>query len=119
MNKQKPSVHFTVTAPDPNTHLFHVVLRVERPDEHQQLALPVWIPGSYLVREFAGRLQCLQARQGRRVCAVRQLDNHRWQVDCTAGQPLEVTYQVHAHDVSVRTAWLDADRGFLMPPACA
>ena len=112
MNKQKPSVHFIVTVPDPNTHLFHVVLRVERPDEHQQLALPAWIPGSYLIREFAGRLQCLQARQGRRVCAVHQLDKHRWQVDCTAGKPLEVTYQVHAHDVSVRTAWLDADRGF-------
>ena len=70
MNKQKPSVHFIVTVPDPNTHLFHVVLRVERPDEHQQLALPAWIPGSYLIREFAGRLQCLQARQGQSVLEI-------------------------------------------------
>ena len=109
---KKPSVHFIVTAPDPNTHLFHVALHIERPDRRQQLALPTWIPGSYLIREFAGRLQCLEARQGRRACTVQPLDKHRWQVDCTAGQPLEVTYQVHAHDVSVRTAWLDADRGF-------
>ena len=109
----KPSIHFTVSAPDPHTHLFHVTLRVERPAEQQQLALPTWIPGSYLIREFAGQLHGgLQAQQGKKACAVQQLDKHRWQVDCAAGKPLEVRYQVHARDNSVRTAWLDAERGF-------
>ena len=108
----KPSVHFFVSAPDVHSHLFEVTLRIACPAERQQLALPAWIPGSYLIREFSGKLLALQARQGRKTCAVQQIDKHRWQVDCTAGKPLDVAYQVQAHDASVRTAWLDADRGF-------
>ncbi len=111
MQKQ-PAICYTVTAPDPHTHLFHISLRIHKPAARQELALPVWIPGSYLIREFAGQLQGLQARQGKQACAVQQLDKHRWQVDCAAGKPLEVCYQVHAYDASVRTAWLDAERGF-------
>ncbi|MDO4769226.1 MAG: peptidase M61 [Brachymonas sp.] len=108
----QPAIHFTVSAPDPHTHLFHVTLQVARPAAQQVLTLPTWIPGSYLIREFAGQLQSLQARQGQKACAVQQLDKHRWQVACAAGKPLEVSYQVYACDTSVRTAWLDAERGF-------
>ena len=46
------------------------------------LYLPVWIPGSYLVREFAKHLQGMQARQGRRAVPLRQLDKSRWLADC-------------------------------------
>lgn len=105
-------ITYTVSAPSPNTHLFHITLRVQSPAQKQELSLPVWIPGSYLVREFARHLQNLQAQQDGRSCAVKQLDKHRWQVQCVAGKPLEVRYQVYAHDNSVRTAWLDGQRGF-------
>jgi hypothetical protein len=44
--------------------------------------------------------------------AVQQLDKHRWQLDCKAGQPVELHWQVCAYDTSVRTAWLDSRRGF-------
>jgi hypothetical protein len=43
---------------------------------------------------------------------VQQLDKHRWQLDCKAGQPVELHWQVCAYDTSVRTAWLDSRRGF-------
>jgi predicted metalloprotease with PDZ domain len=76
------------------------------------VALPVWIPGSYLVREFAKHLQKLTARQGRQPVALQQLDKARWQADCTDRQALVLEYEVYALDNSVRTAWLDADRGF-------
>ena len=44
------AVHYRIEAPDPHQHLFHVTLTVARPASQQELALPVWIPGSYLVR---------------------------------------------------------------------
>ncbi len=107
-----PGVHFRVEAADLHAHLFGVTLTIDAPAAVQQLALPVWIPGSYLVREFSKNLQQLQAHQGKRQLALRQLDKHRWEVAAQPGQPLVLRYQVYALDNSVRTAWLDAERGF-------
>ncbi|PPE68129.1 M61 family metallopeptidase [Caldimonas caldifontis] len=93
-------------------HLFRVVLRIPRPEAEQGVSLPVWIPGSYLVREFARHLQQLKARQGARSVALHQLDKCTWQARCSGTAALEIEYQVYAFDTSVRAAYLDADRGF-------
>ena len=106
------AIHFTVETNDLNAHLFSVTLRIKQPAQHQRVSLPVWIPGSYLVREFSKNLQGLQAIQRGRSVALQQTDKNNWEIDCTPGQPLELRYQVYALDNSVRTAWLDASRGF-------
>jgi predicted metalloprotease with PDZ domain len=105
-------IHYTVEVADLHAHLFGITLTVAAPAERQTLHLPVWIPGSYLVREFAKNLQKLQCRQGKRTVPVQQLDKAAWMVDCVPGKPLVVQYEVYANDASVRTAWLDATRGF-------
>ncbi|GLS15458.1 M61 family metallopeptidase [Hydrogenophaga electricum] len=105
-------VHLRVAIPDPHRHLFALTLTIHHPSARQRVSLPVWIPGSYLVREFSQHLQNLQATQGGQAVAVRQLDKHSWQIDAQAGQPLELRYEVYAFDASVRTAFLDATRGF-------
>jgi len=78
----------------------------------QTFALPVWIPGSYLVREFSQHLQQLTATSEGRPVALRQLDKHRWQADNEAGASLSLSYRIYAFDASVRTAFLDGTRGF-------
>ena len=105
-------VVYCVEARDVNTHLFDISLTIAEPQEQQRVSLPVWIPGSYLVREFSKQLQHLTAQQGRNKLVARQLDKCTWQIDCNPGKPLVLRYQVYAHDNSVRTAWLDASRGF-------
>jgi predicted metalloprotease with PDZ domain len=105
-------VHYRVEMPDLHTHLYQVTLTVPEPDALQRLTLPAWIPGSYLIREFAKNLQGLQARQGRRALEVLQTGKSSWEVGCKPGQPLQLAYTVYANDASVRTAWLDASRGF-------
>ena len=107
-----PALHYTIKALDLHAHLFGVSLKISQPSAQQTVSLPVWIPGSYLVREFSKNLQKLQARQGRRSTKVQQLDKCSWLIDCTAGEPLELDYQIYAFDTSVRTAWLDSRRGF-------
>ena len=112
---QKPSlapITCRVQARDVHTHLFDVRLTVNHPAAEQRVSLPVWIPGSYLVREFSKNLQHLTAQQGRKPLAIVQLDKCTWQIDCTPGKALVLHYQIYAHDNSVRTAWLDAQRGF-------
>jgi predicted metalloprotease with PDZ domain len=101
-----------VEVADLHAHLFRVTIVLASPQATQRLALPVWVPGSYLVREFSKNLQNLVARQGARAPVVRQIDKCNWEVDCDAAQPLKLQYEVHARDNSVRTAWLDAERGF-------
>jgi len=105
-------VHYQVEVLDLHAHLFRVTLTVPSPAATQTLRLPVWIPGSYLVREFAKHLQNLEARQSGKRVAVLQTDKAGWEVRCTPGTPLQVQYEVYAFDNSVRTAWLDATRGF-------
>jgi len=103
---------YTVEAHDLHAHLFRVTLTIPEPAAQQTVSLPVWIPGSYLVREFSKNLQHLSARQGRRQVAVRQQDKCSWQIDCKTDEALTLRYEVYAFDNSVRTAWLDARRGF-------
>jgi predicted metalloprotease with PDZ domain len=107
-----PAVHYRVEAADLHTHLYHVTLTVPRPAALQRLTLPVWIPGSYLVREFVRHLQGLRTRQGSQTPALTQIDKCTWEVRCHPGRPLVLHYAVYANDPSVRTAWLDTARGF-------
>ncbi|MBK6555868.1 M61 family metallopeptidase [Candidatus Skiveiella danica] len=111
-HKTRAPVHYRVEMPDLHTHLYQVTLTVPEPDALQRLTLPAWIPGSYLIREFAKNLQGLQARQGRRALEVLQTGKSSWEVACKAGQPLQLAYTVYANDASVRTAWLEPSRGF-------
>jgi predicted metalloprotease with PDZ domain len=104
--------HYRVEAADPAAHLFHVTLTIPQPQSGQRLSLPAWIPGSYLVREFARHLQKMTARQDGKPVTVHQLDKATWQVDCMPSSPLVLAYEVYAFDNSVRAAWLDSQRGF-------
>ncbi len=113
MSAQRPAgPHYRVEAADPAAHLFHVTLTIAQPQAAQRVTLPAWIPGSYLVREFTRHLQKLSARQEGKPVAIHQIDKASWQVDCMPSTPLVLHYEVYAFDNSVRTAWLDTQRGF-------
>ncbi|MEI7513810.1 MAG: peptidase M61 [Betaproteobacteria bacterium] len=106
------AVHYHVEAATLHAHLWRVTMTIAQPAALQALRLPVWIPGSYMVREFSKHLQHLQCRQTGRSLVITQTDKATWQVACDSAQPLQVQYEVYALDNSVRTAWLDTARGF-------
>jgi predicted metalloprotease with PDZ domain len=105
-------ITYRVEIHDARTHHFRVTLTVPRPSSTQRLSLPVWIPGSYLVREFARHLSQLEASQAGRAIALRQVDKTTWQAEPRGRGALRVTWLVYAFDTSVRTAFLDQARGF-------
>ncbi len=108
----RPDIRFAVQASAVDAHLFDVELHIAQPAAQQLLSLPVWIPGSYLVREFSKNLQGLKAVQNDQPVAVLQLSKNQWKIDCNADSACVISYQVCAYDTSVRTAWLDRRRGF-------
>jgi predicted metalloprotease with PDZ domain len=110
--QRSASLHYQVEAADLHAHLFRVTLTISQPEIQQRVSLPVWIPGSYLVREFSKNLQRLSARQQGRAVPLQQIDKSHWQVECVPSSPLTLSYEVYAYDNSVRTAWLDPGRGF-------
>jgi predicted metalloprotease with PDZ domain len=105
-------MHYRIEVADLHAHLYGVTLTIEQPAARQRVSLPVWIAGSYMVREFAKQITGISAYQGKRTVTVQQRDKATWEVNCEAGKRLTLRYQVHAHDDSVRTAWLTTERGF-------
>jgi predicted metalloprotease with PDZ domain len=105
-------ITYRIEVADAHAHLFRVTLTVAKPAAEQRLSLPVWIPGSYLVREFARHLSALSAKQGAQDRPLQQLDKATWLARCAGRGALVVSYLVYAFDTSVRAAFLDANRGF-------
>jgi predicted metalloprotease with PDZ domain len=103
---------YRIEIADLKAHLFRVTLTLTQPAPEQEVSLPVWIPGSYMVREFSGQLQRLEAKQGRRRLTAQQLDKCSWRLNSRTDQPLTLSYEVYANDPSVRTAMLGHERGF-------
>lgn len=105
-------VHYSIVPKNPSAHLFEVTLTVAEPDpQGQRFSLPVWIPGSYMVREFARNIVTLSAQSGGRRVAIAKTDKQTWQAAACRG-PLTLVYEVYAWDLSVRAAHLDDQVGF-------
>jgi predicted metalloprotease with PDZ domain len=105
-------IHYRIEVADAAAHYFKVTLTVADPAPDQAFFLPVWIPGSYMVREFSRCLGPLEARQGTQAREVRALAKNRWSVRTEGRGALVLTYLVYAFDASVRMAWLAEERGF-------
>ncbi|MGF1490866.1 MAG: M61 family metallopeptidase [Microcoleaceae cyanobacterium] len=126
-------LHYQVSMSQPETHLFEVYLRINQkqlsetipPSRLLNLKMPVWTPGSYLVREYARHLQDFQVtdQQGRNLPWGKLGKNH-WQIqlDSEASemnalrtdmlQSIHVSYRIFANDLTVRTNHLDTTHGY-------
>jgi len=111
------TLKYRVEPADLHGHRFGVTLTIPDPAAEQVVSLPVWAPGSYLVREFARHVIGLSAEQGGQALAVEPLDKSSWCVRAPRRGKLTLRYELHAFDRSVRTAFLDASRGFFNGPA--
>ncbi|MBV8879701.1 MAG: M61 family metallopeptidase [Planctomycetaceae bacterium] len=101
-------VHYTVSLPDPNSHLVRVRMDVRGlPGESADFVMPAWTPGSYKVRDYAKNVQDFSAGKA----PWRKIDKSRWRV--AAGGDLRVEYDVWAFELSVQSSHVDADHAFL------
>jgi predicted metalloprotease with PDZ domain len=106
-------VLYTIQAVQPAAHLFEVSLRLAEPDPAGQVfSLPAWIPGSYMIREFARNIVSLSAEAGGKAVPATKLDKHSWRLPAGIQGPVTLRYTVYAWDLSVRSAHLDQTHGF-------
>jgi len=104
-------IHYQLTA-SPYSHLFHIHMIIPEPSPTGQvLSLPNWIPGSYLIRDFARHVVSLEATAGGKKLAIVKTESNTWICEPT-DQPLAIDYAIYAFDTSVRGAYLDDTRAF-------
>lgn len=105
-------VVYQVVPLDPVTHLFEVRVRVRHPDPAgQRFSLPTWLPGSYLIRDFARHVVAIDAEAGGAPVHIAKTGKSSWAVAPAAGA-LTVRAEIYAADWSVRNAFLDARHAF-------
>jgi predicted metalloprotease with PDZ domain len=115
--KQKtgPEISYTVSMPRPATHLLEVEMRVkwkEMPDA-LELKMPVWTPGSYLIREFSRHVQGFSAADSRgRAIEWRKINKNTWQLDTKGLTEAVASYKVYSNELTVRTNELNDEHAF-------
>jgi predicted metalloprotease with PDZ domain len=108
----KNAIRYSIVAKDLAAHLFEITLTVAKPAAGGQIfALPAWIPGSYMIREFARNIVQIHAESAGKKIPLDKIDKHTWQAARCDG-PLMLRYEVYAWDLSVRAAHLDQSHGF-------
>ncbi len=116
-----PKLAYQVSMSQPQTHLFEVSLQIKLSSwgsDVLDLKMPVWTPGSYLVREYAKQLQDFAAfdHQGNKLSIAKIAKNH-WQIQIAASDEISVSYRMFANELTVRTNHLDATHGYFNPAA--
>jgi predicted metalloprotease with PDZ domain len=110
------SVRYRITPDNPRAHRFVIETTIENPDPAgQTFSMPVWIPGSYLVREFARHVMELSATASGSAVHIEKVDKQTWRAAPLSGSqsgPLVLKASVYAWDLSVRAAHLDQSHGF-------
>lgn len=105
-------IKYLVSLQEAAAHRFQIHCHIPKPDRAgQMLSLPGWIPGSYLVRDYARHVIAISATCGNQSIPINKVDKASWQLGVCEG-PVVVHYEVYAYDLSVRGAYLDTQRAF-------
>src|SRR5258708_16443850 len=125
--------------PQPESRRIEVELSVDPAGAHGlDVRMPVWTPGSYLVREQQrhvdgrggwGEAGCGGGRgeglgpgaleAGDRELPVEKIDKHAWRVRCDGARTVRVQYRLHCFELTVRTNHVDGSHAFFNPSAAA
>jgi len=126
-NASEPNINFIeykVKVINTTEHLLQVQMVVSLPlnnDTNQTslvVALPAWIPGSYMIRDFSRNLHNLQVddiESSKAQISIRQLNKQQWELTDSnnrAPQHFSLTYFIYAYDLSVRSAYINDEYAF-------
>lgn len=109
------SIAYKLSMPEPHTHYFEVEMTIDKPNKSPMaLKMPVWAPGSYLVREFGKSIEAVEAvNESGKALHVHKTDKNSWSVNQGKAKKVVVKYRVYANELSVRTSFVDAEHGYI------
>lgn len=109
------SILHRVSIPAPATHLIHVESTISQDaaplPESMVLFMPVWTPGSYLVREYARHVEGFRVVAPARGIKVRK---NAWRIETRGSACVVLRYRIYAAELTVRTSHVDETHAFLV-----
>ncbi|AVV52087.1 M61 family metallopeptidase [Leptospira santarosai] len=112
-------LHFFIQEYQLTGHYLQVELKIMSPPKETILSLPVWSPGSYMVRDYSRHIHKLEVfalgKDGKRP-EISQIGLDSWSVLCE-GEPFRIRYVVYGYDYSVRSNYFTTEFCLLHPPA--
>ncbi|SHJ49496.1 Predicted metalloprotease, contains C-terminal PDZ domain [Hymenobacter daecheongensis DSM 21074] len=108
------TLRYTLAMPAPQTHYFEVEMALgDFGKPFTDVKMPVWAPGSYLVREFAKNVEGFGAQAGSATLRTEKISKNTWRVYHPKSKNFTVRYRVYAFELSVRTSFIDAAHGYV------
>jgi predicted metalloprotease with PDZ domain len=111
------AISHVVSLADPKAHLLRIKTLI-RASGGQTLPsplivfMPVWTPGSYLVREYARHVEKLKATSNGEPLEAGKIRKNAWRVEHRGATAVEVEYQLYANELTVRTNHVDESHAY-------
>jgi predicted metalloprotease with PDZ domain len=117
-NKMDAEIVYKLSMPHPNTHYFEVEMDInidKYPNlkDFFDLKMPVWTPGSYLVREYSKNVEGFEALEGNKKIKASKISKNTWRISGFQSSALKIKYKVYAFELTVRTSYLDDSHGYV------
>jgi len=107
-------ISYTVTFPEAQAHYAEIEMNISGlKQDILDLKMPVWTPGSYLVREFSKNVESFNAEANGKSLEAKKIRKNIWQIHTANVSAVKVKYKVYAFELSVRTSLIDASHAFL------
>jgi len=112
--KAEVKIGFEVSFTEPQAHYAEVEMNISGINkDYIDVKMPVWTPGSYLVREFSKSVEGFKASASGKALRVEKVRKNIWRIFSAKAGQVKVNYRVYAFEISVRTAFIDASHAFL------
>ena len=114
-----PRIHFEVSFSEPQAHYAEIKMEIsDLRQDYIDVKMPVWTPGSYLVREYAKHVESVEACDADGAyLAVQKIDKNTWRINADKADRVTLSYRIYGFEVSVRTNFIDDTHAFLSPAA--
>jgi predicted metalloprotease with PDZ domain len=115
LNKTEPNIFYQVEFSQPQSHLFEITLKIENWQQNiLKLKMPVWTPGSYLVREYSRHIQEFEAKteDNNKPLYSQKKSKNTWKINTETANSIIIKYKVFANELTVRTNHLDSSHAF-------
>ncbi len=118
MSHAKSKITFEVSFKEPQAHYAEINMTLSGiRQDYVDVKMPVWAPGSYLVREFSKHVEGFEARSSSgEIIENDKINKNTWRIKSRKADKIVIRYRIYGFEVSVRTNFIDANHAFLSPP---
>ena len=109
------TIDYSLRMPKPQNHYFEVEMKITKvSSKFIDIKMPVWTPGSYMIREFSKNVNLVVAKDelGNNL-NVNKISKNTWRIQTKGIKEVKIIYEVYAFELSARSSFLDQSHGFV------